>query len=216
MNCRMDKFSLKHTVLTFKTETHQCFLIHMFLRKLPVNVCWGVACAFHHFAKGVEAIPNHLMGTLPVVQLWPIPFDIQCWKNTCPIKTPVEAYYQAGFQCAHPLLIQLQCLVPRLQPQFSPSPPVHSWPVRPEQMGSKENCVTTRHVSLNHPSLFLFLIPLPLFPSSHSLLSSLSGFGASNIDLSLFLEQLWAYVCVCCICLSASVCQTLIRTVGRG
>lgn len=88
---------------------------------LPVNVCWGVACAFHHFAKGVEAIPNHLMGTQPVVQLWPIPFDIQCWKNTCPIKTPVEAYYQAGFQCAHPLLIQL-VLSPGSSPSSRPLP----------------------------------------------------------------------------------------------
>lgn len=102
------------------------------------------------------------------------------WNSAVSSTPPAEGILQLWPYSPVPAAVD----VPRPRPQFSPSPPVHSWPVHPQQMESKESvspAAMTRSVT---PPLFSFSPQLPLFLSSHSLLPPLAGFGASNIDLS--------------------------------
>lgn len=157
-----------------------------------------------------QALLFHLLETWPDSCLWPTlrhplpgnsaPLHEQ--KHPCgnilPGRGPVLTLNTSSSPGLVPYF-QLQRLSPGSSPSSCPLPQSTLDQCAQSRWRAKKTVSPPAMTRFNHPSLFLILCVLSLFLSSHSLLPSVPGFGASNIDLSLFLEQLWGYVRACTI-----------------
>ena len=120
---------------------------------------------------------------------------------SCPV-TPLWKHTTRPSSSPHVKhILQLQCLSPGPSPTSWPLPQCTLDQCAHSRWRAKKTVSPPAMTGLITPPLFSFSLQLSLFLSTHSLLPSLPGFGASNIDLALFLEQLWAYMRACTVCI---------------